>query len=129
MGTNGYHTPMLEQKQPVNLELVEVILKGQVHPHPTCQLPYLQKLHWFRPSGDVLGFLNRFQTITEIGFYEADVKVIKLMLQQVGWRLNKLILDNISLVSITDILQLCPNLKSLLLSKMANLDLVPWIFS
>jgi hypothetical protein len=82
MGQDGYHKSMVEgachdNEEPLHLGLEEVLVCGEVHPHPTCQLPQLQRLLWLQPKGDVVGFCNKFQTITELRFYVADYDVVE----------------------------------------------------
>jgi hypothetical protein len=90
-----------------------VILGGEVTPHPNCQLPQLQIVQWVQPSaGDVLGFFNKFQTITELGLSDdADGKVVMQVLKEVGWRLTKLVLHSVYSFSLSTIFTLCPDLK------------------
>jgi hypothetical protein len=113
-----YNYPLLEFihnrviEQPLKLSLEQVILGGEVYPHPNCKLPQLQRVQWVQPSvDDVLSFFNKFQTITELGFIDADETVVMQVLKEVGWRLTKLVLHSIYYLSLSKIFTLCPNLK------------------
>jgi hypothetical protein len=107
---HSYYIHNLVFLQRLHLSLEQVILKGEVHPHPKCQLPELQRVYWDRPSGDVLSFFNKFQTITELQFYNADEVVVEQVLKEMGWRLTKLVLGGMDF-SMSKFLLLCPNLK------------------
>jgi hypothetical protein len=96
--------------QRLHLSLEQVILSGEVNPHPNCQLPKLQRVRWDRPSGDVLSFFNKFRTITELGFFNADKIVVEQVLKEMGWHLTKLVLGGMDF-SMSKFLPLCPNLK------------------
>jgi hypothetical protein len=112
--TNGYHKELVEQEQRVPLGLQHLVIKGQVRLHPTCQLPELKALHLNWPGEDAVSLLDRFPTVTELSFFHADAKVVKLVLQKVGWRLSKLGFgDCLTLGSLPETLKLCPNLNSL----------------
>jgi hypothetical protein len=112
------HNPVI--LQPRNLGLEQVILSGEVNPHPNCKLPLLQRVCWATPSGDVLGFFNKFQTITELGFFFAEEKVVVQVLKEVGRRLTKLVLHRINSFSLSTILTLCPNLKYVCFSECSS---------
>jgi hypothetical protein len=110
---NFYHDQVVQQ--PIQLGLEEVILSGDAQPHHKCQLPQLRTLHLFRPVGDVAGMCDRFLALEVISFYEAKAETVMAVLQLVGHRLHKLILDEIKpgKLSVSKMLQLCPNLKHL----------------
>lgn len=109
--SHDLYNPIL--RKPVHLSLQEIFLQKEVYLHPFCQLPQLQRVVWLRPEGDVFKIFNKFQTITELGFREADKELAKLVLQKVGWRLRKLGLFFMK-VSVPEVLQLCPNLEFVL---------------
>lgn len=117
-----YHKDLVEQQQPVQLSLTHLILKGDTNLHPTCQLPELKALHLLEPCGEILGLIDRFQTITELSFYDANVDLIKLVLGKIGWRLSKLGFQG-QLQSMSEYLQLCPNLKCLCLEECRFVDM------
>jgi hypothetical protein len=96
--------------QRLHLSLEQVILSEEVNPHPNCQLPELQRVCWDKPSGNMLSFFNKFRTITELGFFDANEEEIEPVLKEMGWRLTKLILGEMGF-SMSKILTLCPNLK------------------
>jgi hypothetical protein len=99
--------------QPVQLGLQEVYLNGQVDPHPNCLLPQLKGVHWYRPTcaGDVGDFCSQFQTFTELGICDFGKKVLELALKQVGRRLTRFMLQDMTIASLPKIFQLCPNLE------------------
>lgn len=106
----GYHDQVVQQ--PFQLRLEEVILERQVYPHPNCQLPQLRRVFWTQPIGDVLVFFNQFKTITELGFDSADGTLVEKVVQEVGARLSKLVLEEITF-SLPQVLMHCPNLEYL----------------
>lgn len=106
----GYHDKVVHL--PVQLSLEEVILERKVHPHPNCQLPNLRRVHWTSPCGDVVRFFNKFQTITELGLYGAEAKLVEQVVQKVGARLRKLVLE-MSNCSLPGVFKDCPNLEFL----------------
>lgn len=110
---NFYHDQVVQQ--PIQLGLEEVILSGHAQPHNNCQLPQLRTLHLFRPVGDVAGMCDRFLTLSEISFYEGDTDTVMAVLQLVGRRLHKLVMEEIGPQEfvLPTLLQLCPNLKHL----------------
>jgi len=113
---NGYLMDFIHNlvfEQPHNLSLQQVFLGTQVTPHPNVQLPELQSVLWESPFGDFLGFFNKFQTITELGFFSAyDEVMVMQVLMEVGWRLTKLVFWGLGhRLSLSTVFTLCPNLK------------------
>jgi hypothetical protein len=114
-GTNRIHNSLVEHHQPVHLGLEEVLLNRRVQLHPTCRLPHLKSMHLIHPSSNLLSLLEPFPTVTELGFYDALTTRILELLPLVGCRLSSLIIEEPRprFVPLSDILTLCPNLKSL----------------
>lgn len=111
--TDAYHKPLLEQEQPIQLGLQEVVMMGEVRFHPTCKLPNLQRMLLFNPTGDVLGLVQRFPGLTELFLSKLEIKVIIDVLKEVGRQLIKLEILETRSLSLPDIMQLCPNAKYL----------------
>lgn len=114
-GTNRIHNSLVEHQQPVHLGLEEVVFNRRVQLHPTCRLPNLKSMHLIQPSSNLLSLLELFPTVTELGFYDAMSSRILELLSFVGCRLSSLIIEEPTpwFLPLSDILTLCPNLKSL----------------
>lgn len=94
--------------------LKEVVLSGRVRPIWRCSLPEVRSMHWHEPSGDVLSFLLRFTTLTELGLYETKVDTIMLVLKRMGRRLRRLTLIRAhQKLQLAEVIKLCPNLEML----------------
>lgn len=113
----SYHHYVVQQQEPCKLSLEHLLLKEDVQPHEKCQLPELQSLTVTRPNGDVLKMINRYSTISALAFYETDFSPLDLVtevLQGIGRRLHTLVLSEIpNPFSLSEVLQLCPNVKHL----------------
>jgi hypothetical protein len=112
--TYSIHNAIVERQQPVQLDLEEVMLKGGVQLHPTCRLPRLKAMHLADPSKNFLGLVDRFPSVTELGFYNASSTRILELLPLVGCRLSSLVIEESrKFLPLAEILTLCPNLKNL----------------
>ena len=113
--SNPIHNTLVERQHPVHLGLEEIVLSRRVQLHPTCRLPHLKSMHLIHPSRNLVTLPELFATITELGFYDALSTRILEVLPLVGYRLSSLIIQEpIPLfLPLSEILTLCPNLKSL----------------
>jgi hypothetical protein len=108
----SYYEQVVQQSTPTTLSLEGLVLSWDDQPKQNVHLPNLEALHLFYPKGDVVGLCDRFSTLTSLGFYEADGSVVMKVLQKMGQRLLRLVLEKVCQnLWLVEVLRLCPKLK------------------
>lgn len=99
----------------MELSLESLLLSCSVQPRENIHFPNLEALHLYRPSGDLVGLCDRFSTLISFGFYKPqDAHTVMNVLQHVGQRLRRLVIDNARRrLLLVEVVRLCPNLETL----------------
>ena len=107
-------------KQPFTLGLRQMMLeKKDTVPHKEFLVPDLQALHLSGPRNDVVDLCDRYSTVSHLGLHRSNADLVIKTLQGVGGRLTRLWLaDTEGDLSLSTILQLCPNLVQFKINKL-----------